>query len=222
MPGWDDTLFGNLPPANDPATPGQPPGQLALTPQNGWPANAMPAPNQFAAPPGGFQSNLSPDDRDAAIRTMLGEASGQPLLGQAAVAHVLRNRMLSGQYGDGATLSSVAQQPTAPGSQYHEFSAWNPTKSGGNSAPLTASPNDPQYQQMGRVLDGVFSGDIPDPTGGATHYYNPKTSKPPWGPPLAQANDVTIGSHRFVGVGAAGPGSRPPVLGPLASGGPFQ
>jgi conjugal transfer mating pair stabilization protein TraG len=181
----------------------------------------MPTPNQFAAPPGGFQSNLSPNDRDAAIRTMLGEVSDQPMLGQAAVAHVLRNRMLSGQYGDGSTLASVAQQPFKPGSQYHEFSAWNPTKAGGNSAPLKASPSDPDYQQMGRILDGVFSGNIPDPTGGATHYYNPRQSKPPWGPQLAQANDVTIGGHRFVGTGPAGPGAHSPVPGPLASGGFF-
>jgi conjugal transfer mating pair stabilization protein TraG len=184
----------------------------------------MPQPNQFAAPPGGFQSNLSPQDRDTAIKTMMGEVSQEPMLGQAAMAHVLKNRLDSGQYGDGSTLASVAQQP-APGKDglrgYHEFSTWNPVSKQGNN-PQNVSPNDPTYQHLGNILDGVFSGAIPDPTGGATHYYNPKTSKPPWAPQLAQANDVTIGQHRFVGSGPAGPGSKPTVVGALASGSPYQ
>jgi spore germination cell wall hydrolase CwlJ-like protein len=228
MNGDDDSIFGNLPPSWPPqgnwdASPAPPMPAPNAPSQGGWPANAMPTPNQFAAPPGGFQSNLSPTDRDTAIKTMLGEVSREPMLGQAAMAHVLKNRVDSGQFADG-TLAGVAQQP-APGragSQgYHEFSTWNPPNKQGNN-PQNISPNDPAYQHMGRILDGVFSGDIPDPTGGATHYYNPRQSKPPWGPTLAQANDVTIGAHRFVGTGPAGPGARPPVPGPLASAGPFQ
>lgn len=224
----DDSIFGNLPSPLAPYSPGQlsqgAPDQFGVANPNAtpaWPTYGMPQPNQFAAPPGGFvpNPNVSPQDRDAAIRTIIGEAGGEPALGQAGIAHVLNNRMLSGQYGNGS-ISSVAQQPVKPGSQYHEFSVWNaPGVAESSKATHTVSPDSPRYQQVGRIFDGVMSGAIPDPTGGATHYYAPRAMKggipPPWAGPLAKANDVTIANTRFVGSGPSGPGSRP--IGALAS-----
>jgi Cell Wall Hydrolase len=126
------------------------------------------------------------------------------------------NRMLSGQYGDG-TMTGVTQQPVKPGSSYHEFSMWNRGDPAGNNA-RAAQPNGALYQNVGNILDGVMSGSIPDPTGGATHYYNPRVASPPWASPLAAMNDVTVGNHRFVGTGPAGPGSGIPVLAPQWAG----
>jgi hypothetical protein len=106
---------------------------------------------------------MSPQDRDIAIRTMLGE-EGDPLA-QAGVASTMINRARSGQYG-GTTLKSVA---LAPG----QFEPW---KTRPND--LWAIPtNDPGYVQAGQILDGVASGDITDPTGGATHFYAPAAQK---------------------------------------------
>lgn len=145
-----------------------------------------------------FQSpTVSPEERDLAIRTIAGEAGGEPDMGQAGVAAVLRNRLNSGAYGK--NLQSVIMAPA-------QFSLWNKGDPAGDLA-RGLDPNSPQYQKIGSAFDGVMSGQIPDPTNGATHYYNPHAAAPAWGPQLAQQNDVTIGNHRFVGTGEAGPGN---------------
>jgi conjugal transfer mating pair stabilization protein TraG len=183
--------------------------------QLAWPPNAMPTPNQLAAPPGGAQGTLSPQDRDMMIRTLVGEAANQPQLGQAGVAHVIMNRAASGGYGDG--VSGVVTQPVKPGSEYKQFSVWNrPGLPESNASTLNIQPDTPQYQAIGDLVDKVSSGLVPDPTGGATHYYAPASMPgrrpPPWAAPLAQANDVTIGGQRFVGSGPAGPGYAPTIV----------
>jgi hypothetical protein len=51
------------------------------------------------SPPMGWNAPpLNPVDRDAMIKTIAGEAGGEPELGQAAVAHVLLNRAALGGY----------------------------------------------------------------------------------------------------------------------------
>jgi conjugal transfer mating pair stabilization protein TraG len=73
----------------------------------------------------------------------------------------------------------------------------------------TITPADPQYQAIGNIVDKVYSGAIPDPTGGATHYYAPASMPggrpPPWDAALARLNSTRIGGNMFVG-GAEGPG----------------
>jgi spore germination cell wall hydrolase CwlJ-like protein len=177
----------------------------------------MPTPNQFAAPPG-LQPQMNPVDRDIMIRTIAGEADSQPPLGQAAVAHAILNRVNVGGYGQG--IAGVAQRASKPGSQFHEFSVWNPPGVAESSKTThSITPNDPIYQHIGDIVDKVYSGAIPDPTGGATHYFAPRSMKggipPPWYAPLARTNSVRIGDQLFVG-GAEGPG-RTPIQ---ATGGP--
>ena len=132
---------------------------------------------------------VSGDARDLAIRTIYGEAGGESPQGQAGVAAVLKNRLASGQYGK--DMSSVITAPK-------QFSLWNAGDPAGDTA-RKLDPSSPAYQKIGSIYDGVMSGQISDPTGGADHYYNPKAASPAWGPQLAQQNDVTIGNHRFVG-----------------------
>ena len=138
---------------------------------------------------------MSPQDRDIAIRTMLGE-EGDPL-GQAGVASTLINRARAGGYG-GKTLSSVA---LAPG----QFEPW-----AARPNDLWAIPtNDPGYLQAGQILDGVASGALPDPTGGATHFYAPAAQKalgrnpPSWD----NGNGVALGKTLFFAPN--GPASSP-------------
>jgi conjugal transfer mating pair stabilization protein TraG len=191
------------------------PQALSQIAANSWPPNAMPTPNQLAAPPGGAQGTLSPQDRDAMIKTIAGEAGGEPQLGQAGVAQVILNRVASGGYGNG--VYGVVNQPTKPGSQYKQFSVWNPPGLP-ESSKVTHSltPGSPQYAQIGDLVDKVSAGLIPDPTGGATHYYAPASMPgrrpPPWAAPLARVNDVTIGGTRFLGTGPEGPGYNPTIV----------
>jgi spore germination cell wall hydrolase CwlJ-like protein len=156
---------------------------------------------------------ISPDERDLAIRTIYGEAGGESALGQAAVAHVIRNRMLSGNFG-GTNAKDVITSP-------NQFSVWNDGDPAGADA-RALSPTDPKYQAIGKIVDGVFGGSLGDPTRGATHYYNPNVASPDWGPGLAARNDVTIGNHRFVGgPGGEGGSALKPIVVAGANGTPF-
>jgi conjugal transfer mating pair stabilization protein TraG len=60
----------------------------------------MPTPNRFAAPPN-FQPQMNPVDRDIMIKTIAGEAGGEPPIGQAGIAHAILNRVAVGGYGQG-------------------------------------------------------------------------------------------------------------------------
>ena len=152
-------------------------------------------------------------DRDALIRTIAGEAGNQPPLGQAAVAHVILNRVADGGYG-GSNVQSVVQAPVKPGSRFHQFSVWNPPGVQESSAITHGiQPNDPTYQKIGGIVDQVYNGQIPDPTNGATHYFAPGAMRggipPPWASSLAAQNQVKIGDQLFVG-GSTGPGQTLP------------
>jgi hypothetical protein len=103
-------------------------------------------------------------DRDAAIRTVYGEAGDEPTKGQLAVAAVIRNRAVDGGYG-GNTPTAVVQAP-------NQFEPWNggPAK----DRMLALSPSDPKYAAIGKVVDAAYGtgGRAPeDPTEGMTHFY---------------------------------------------------
>lgn len=150
-------------------------------------------------------AGLDPRHRDMLIRTVFGEAANQSPEGQAAVAAVIRNRMQAGRYG-GTDVPSVVQ---AKG----QFEPWgNPNARAGM---LGLSPQDPRYQQIGSVVDQVMGGQIPDPTGGMTHFVAPKAQAalgrpmPTW----AQGQGLPIGDHTFYApegrVAQAGGGAVP-------------
>ncbi|MBW3245791.1 conjugal transfer protein TraG N-terminal domain-containing protein [Epibacterium sp. DP7N7-1] len=153
--------------------------------------------------------SLSYYDRDVMIRTIAGEAAGETETGQAAVAHVIMNRAQDPRWGDNPAEASL---------EVKQFSAWN-SGAGGNSIPENLKEGSPQYEQIGRIVDAVAAGYIPDPTGGATHYYSPEgmaklvteghqtNEVPRW---LNEAsaernyNNVTIGGHIFTGLARTG------------------
>jgi spore germination cell wall hydrolase CwlJ-like protein len=155
---------------------------------------------------------MDPHDRDLMIRTIAGEASGEPPLGQAAVAHTIFNRAAAGGYGDG--IAGVVQAPVKPGSSYHQYSVWNAPGMPDSSAIVrNLKPSDPTYARIGDIVDQAHAGEIPDLTNGATHYYAPRSmpggKAPPWAAALARQNQVRIGNQIFVG-GSTGPGQSLP------------
>jgi hypothetical protein len=171
---------------------------------------------------GGDVFSLSPEERDVLIRTIIGEAGGESPLGQAAVAHVILNRARSDRYP--GSPAAVATQGSD--GRYAQFSAWNSPENGGNTLPQSVSPNDSVYQQVGAVLDQVLAGEIPDPTGGATHYYSPagmpgRRAPSWWEDEVSRGGGVTeIGTHRFAGPGgdAPAPSEQQPRRGGLLGG----
>lgn len=134
--------------------------------------------------------SYSADDRDTAIRTMLGEAGGEGALGMAGVAHVLINRSMDKRYG--GSIKKVALEPK-------QFSAWN-TGEGGNN-PLKWDQNSDAYKRAGAIWDAVAQGHHVDPTGGATHYFNAASGVPSWAADeeAKAGGKIQIGSHTYLG-----------------------
>jgi len=201
-------------------------------------AGETPAPDQFelasrqpeATPSSAGGPPLDPGDRDLLIKTVYGEGSSEPALGQAGVAHAILNRVRAGGYGQG--ISGVVKAPAAgvnPKLGYHEFSPWNTGRATeGNPTAQNLSPDSKNpvlaraYRNIGDVVDKAYSGLIPDPTGGATHYYGRMPHPPKWAPPLAAQNQVRIGGQTFVGR-EEGPGrAATQTATGYAGGGPVQ
>lgn len=215
-------------PNGPPAAPPSP--QAAATPlpapqggggAPGWAGDAPgtaspPTPVQSAALPPAAPVQASPQDVDALTRMIAGEAGGEGAEGQAAAAHVAMNRLGKG-YGGAKSLQDVIFQP-------HQFEAM------GRPDVMAMSPQDPAYQKASQVAQGVLSGQIPDPTGGAINFLNPQLQaqdgrpQPAW----AQGQGQRIGNQVFYGgspgqsaaaPGAPASGSAPP---PGAQAQPFQ
>src|SRR5258707_7289238 len=128
--------------------------------------------------------DISPQDRDMMVRTVIGEADDQPAVGQAGVAHVILNRLRDGRWGD--TPSSVVLAR-------NQFEPWST-----RARELTAiKPDSDRYRQVAGVVDDVLAGRTPDPTGGATHFLQPDIVRRRGGSPpdLASRARLRIRAH---------------------------
>lgn len=147
-----------------------------------------------AAKPQQPQVSLSPRDRDAVIRTIIGESGREPYEGQLGVAHVIKNRLTSGRYGNTAT--DVVYAPK-------QFSVWN---AGDPAGPMAnkVSADSPLYKRIGSMVDQVWAGEAEDPTKGATHFANVATvmaqrgNLQPWLQGMVDSGKtIKIGGHTF-------------------------
>jgi len=112
------------------------------------------------------------------------EARGEPVQGQIAVAHVVLNRRRIVRW-YGSTVHKVILKPW-------QFSWFNPFTTGQGVRPTIPRIGASFQELAARVL----AGDVPDPTGGATHFHATWMPVPPaW----AEAMTVLcqIGQHRF-------------------------
>lgn len=127
-------------------------------------------------------------DRELLARTLQAEAGNQGLPGLLAAGSVILNRANSPDYGDGLRGAILA-----PG----QFSAWNSvTGYAGGEQGQNMSAMQPG-QDAYATADRLLSGNYQDPTGGATHYYNPSISNPAWGRDRAGGDWLQIGDHIF-------------------------
>ncbi len=126
-------------------------------------------------------------ERELLARLLQAEAGTEGALGRLAVGSVIRNRASQGGYGEG--LRGVMMRPG-------QFSPLNlATEHAGGEQGKDFSkiqPTDLDYQ----VADLVLTGGYEDPTGGATHFYNPDISSPDWGK-AAGGEWQRIGRHIF-------------------------
>jgi N-acetylmuramoyl-L-alanine amidase len=131
--------------------------------------------------------NYNAEDHDYLIRTIAFEAPDESDEGKAAVAHVILNRTTSGRWGD--SIKDVVTHPW-------QFEPWMTRR----KEMEKLSTDDPRYQNAAQIADAVLSGQMPDPTAGATHFLNPTVvwqrrggSLPSW----ARGEGQPIGRHTF-------------------------
>jgi spore germination cell wall hydrolase CwlJ-like protein len=127
------------------------------------------------------------NQRDLLAMTLDAEAAGEGYDGMLAAGSVIANRAKEGGYG-----GDVREVIMKPG----QFSAWNSvTGYAGGEGGLDMSKRNPS-QDAYKAADAILSGDYKDPTGGATHYYNPAAANPEWGQG-GGGNWHRIGNHVF-------------------------
>ena len=146
--------------------------------------------------------NITARDRALIALTLYGEARSQSRLGQAAVAWTILHRAANPRWW-GRDPASCCLAPW-------QYSCWNrndPNRSrltgflqDRRPAPGVLRPgaqDDPVLRRCMAVVDAVCGGEIPDPTGGATHYFNPKAvaAAPAWS--VGRRPSAIIGAHQF-------------------------
>tara|TARA_A100001201_G_scaffold143000_1_gene142928 strand:+ start:7342 stop:8934 length:1593 start_codon:yes stop_codon:yes gene_type:complete len=123
-------------------------------------------------------------DVELLARTLEAEAGNQGFDGMLAVASVIRNRA--------GSADNIRATILKPG----QFSAWNSFTGYAGGAQgrnmKTIEPSDNAYMAANSALGIGFE----DPTGGATHYYNPDLANPSWGA-QGGGNWSRIGDHVF-------------------------
>jgi hypothetical protein len=126
-------------------------------------------------------------DRELLARTLQAEAGNQGAAGMLAAGSVIMNRTRTPGYGDG--LRGVIMRP----GQFSAFNSVTGYAGGEQGQDMDAMvPSGDAYTAADRLIGGQYN----DPTGGATHYYNPSISQPNWG--MANGGDWTrIGDHVF-------------------------
>lgn len=127
-------------------------------------------------------------DRELLAKTLMAEAGGEGYDGMLAAGAVIHNRANTTGYGD--SLRDVIMKPG-------QFSAWNSvTGYAGGEGGLDMDKITPNEHAL-KAADAILSGNFEDPTGGATHYYNPSVANPKWGQKRAGGDWKRIGNHIF-------------------------
>jgi spore germination cell wall hydrolase CwlJ-like protein len=113
------------------------------------------------------------------------EARSEPAIGQAAVAHVVLNRVMSNKWPN--DVCEVVHQGYSKGRYKCQFSWYCDGKSD--------DPTDMvAWAKSVLLANEVLIGNVPDVTNGATHYHA-RYVKPYWSAQLDKT--VTYGSHIF-------------------------
>lgn len=124
-------------------------------------------------------------DTEFAARVAWGEARNQGVEGLQAVLNVMVNR--TKQRGRPDTIGAVARQR-------FQFSAYNDNDPNKTKL-LAVDETNPEFVSALRLARQASAGDLPDITGGATHYHTRQIAAPYW----ADGATITarIGDHIF-------------------------
>jgi N-acetylmuramoyl-L-alanine amidase len=129
------------------------------------------------------------DPVDTMARTIWGEARNQGMVGMAAVANVIMNRVQQDGWW-GYDIISVCKKP-------YQFSCW--LKNDPNYEKIRmVNESDESFRKALMIADLAAEGLIKDITLGSDHYHT-KNILPKWA--KDRRPTVTIGSHHFYKIG---------------------
>jgi N-acetylmuramoyl-L-alanine amidase len=130
--------------------------------------------------------NKLSDDYQILLKTIFAECRGEPVLGQKAVAWVIKNRAdLNCSYWGGNTIAGVCLHPG-------QFECWNADRRHLIEEMIRNEPG--VYTKIDAWLPTVYLGS--DPSGGADYYINPEIEGyPPWTKNCYRLRK--IGNHQF-------------------------
>lgn len=127
-------------------------------------------------------------DQEIMARTALGEARGEMIEGMQAVMWTGMNRFNAKKWFSGLTIAGTFLKRM-------QYDCWTPEDVNyAIIANLTPDVSPVLKNALGWAA-AIMSGSIPDPTGGATHYYADSISPPDWVDGGTQT--VQIGRHIF-------------------------
>lgn len=133
---------------------------------------------------------MKDDDVDVLARTIYGEARGEILAGQEAIASVVLNRLEfsknKGGYWWGNSISEICRKPW-------QFSCWN--KNDVNYRIINnVTDDDKVFALAKRIARRAVAGMLKDATEKSTHYHT-KNVRPKWS--IGKIPAAEIGSHFF-------------------------
>lgn len=127
---------------------------------------------------------------DILAKTVFGEARGETVAGQEAVASVILNRVAfsqkRGRYWWGNTIAEVCQKPK-------QFSCWN-LDDPNYKLLLRVNEENYGYCICKRIAMRAIAGLLADVTSGATHYHT-RNVRPKWS--IGKIPCFEIGNHIF-------------------------
>ena len=147
-------------------------------------------------------SKIDPEQAFCLAENIYYESANEAISGQYAVAHVTINRANDSRFPK--TICEVVKQSTVSkiGNKIVcAFSWYCENNKKGKEIPLMNKDGSINQVEVDRfqiasiVAITALSGDIPDNTMGATHFYNPSISQPSWSKSLKKT--ISLGRHDF-------------------------
>lgn len=150
----------------------------------------------YGRPLPAFKPVLTAQDRDLVIQTIWAEAGREPRMGKIGVAWVIKNRL--GHYG----WKTYGRVVTACGTDKKtrrlicQFEPWLWEKTRKRMAAFSRQKSAFAYRHIGKIVDEVMAGSIPDPTGGAFYFENRAVTRKRGRVALCKSF-IRIGNHNF-------------------------
>jgi len=126
------------------------------------------------------------EDSDTVLlaRMIFGEARSCSYTERVAVGYSAVNRVDDGKKWNGENIGEVVLKPW----QYSCFNDGDPNK---EKLMDPEKYNARVFEECLEVAHDVLSGTVPDPTGGATHYFDPKHASPSWADKMEKIGNIS-------------------------------